>query len=99
MELIEFQPKNRDAILELLDPDIVEVVDDDMTIITKSKGFGKPIMTMADGRVKREVGCSFSGMEPYLDTVSIDIACKQNLKLHTEFDSHFSYITEIGTRI
>lgn len=70
LPLIEFTLTNRDEIMNLLDPDIIEVVDDDMTIITKSKGFGQPIPTMQDGRIKLESSCPFSNIEPYLCTVS-----------------------------
>lgn len=47
-----------------------DAVVDDMTIVTKSKGFGRPIPTMQDGRIKFEISCPLSDKEPYLNTVS-----------------------------
>lgn len=65
---------NNDEIMEELEERCVEtlVIDGDVMEVTytASKGFGKPLQSTSDGRIKLEETDAVSGMIPFITTVS-----------------------------
>lgn len=67
--LMEPCSSNRKQLNDLLETAVIEEVDDEMTIIVGSKGFGAPFQTTAENLIKRE-NDPISGNVPYNNTVS-----------------------------
>lgn len=68
--LYEVHRANNEDILNQLEEWHVDYVDDDIEIIVSSKGYGGPLKTTLEGLVKLEKPDDFSGMIPYIITVS-----------------------------
>lgn len=68
--VMETCSRNRTALNELLTTDFVEVIDEDLTIIVGSRGFGQPLKTNSDDLVKRQDD-PVSGSLAYSQTVRI----------------------------
>lgn len=61
---------NRNQLFNLLNSTVIEEIDDDLTMIYGTKGFGMPLHTTVEGLIKRE-NDPISGNIPFTQTVRI----------------------------